>query len=226
MRERVRQEQPAPATAAVPHLTYFDARGRAEVIRLLLAETATPYTERRISGNHWPATKRNFIYGQLPVYEEGQADVICRYLGRKHVLYGDSVFDHGRCDIVQQALSIAQADLFELFWNPLFPRLRDPYEQQHLPPMLNKLQKLFLANTADSGYWVGERLSFVDLQAWYFLDCVRPLAPRALAACTELCRFKARLEHRPCLAAYLRSDRRPTILTAPNAPFGGTQETS
>lgn len=72
------------------------------------------------------------MFGQLPVSEEGerliqQADAICRYLGRKHDLCGDSVFDHSRCDIVQQALSASRTDLFELYWDPFFSRLRELY---------------------------------------------------------------------------------------------------
>ncbi len=38
----------------IPKVTYFDARGRAEVIRILLEETNPTYHERRISIEEWP----------------------------------------------------------------------------------------------------------------------------------------------------------------------------
>ena len=41
-------ERPEATDGAVPTLTYFDVRGRAEVIRLILEEVGHPYRERRI----------------------------------------------------------------------------------------------------------------------------------------------------------------------------------
>ncbi|MEQ8955976.1 MAG: glutathione S-transferase N-terminal domain-containing protein, partial [Gammaproteobacteria bacterium] len=78
-----------------PKITYFDVRGRAEVIRLLLEYTGTAYKERRITLEEWPLEKAAFPLGQLPVYEQGelfinQSHAIYRHLARKYDLYGDS----------------------------------------------------------------------------------------------------------------------------------------
>lgn len=215
----------------VPKVTYFDVRGRAEVIRLLLEETNTPYTERRISIEEWPELKSNFTFGQIPVYEEGelllnQSNAIYRYLGRKFDLYGDTMLEHVRCDIIQETFVDAQNTLGGFFWNPDFEKLRDDFEKNELPGLLANVEGLFETNTANSGYWVGNRLSFVDIIAWHFLDYVRPFSLKTLCQYEKLCRFKELIEERPRISAYLKSERRPKTLTVNLSPFGGTPETS
>ena len=37
--------------------TYFDAKGRGELSRLILAHGKVPYEDRRVSGEEWPALK-------------------------------------------------------------------------------------------------------------------------------------------------------------------------
>jgi len=88
------------------------------------------------------------------------------------------------------------------------------------------VQNLFESNTADNGYWVGERLSFVDIIAWHFLDYVRPFSLKTLNQFEKLSNFRKRIEERPGISAYLNSERRPKTLTVESAPFGGTPETS
>ena len=40
-----------------PVLTYFNARGRAEIIRLILAYAEVDYEDKRINNTDWPALK-------------------------------------------------------------------------------------------------------------------------------------------------------------------------
>ena len=225
------QAEQGQAEQMMPKVTYFDVRGRAEVIRLLLEESNTPYCERRISIEEWPEIKSNFTYGQIPVYQEGelllnQCNAIYRYLGRKLDLYGDTALEHVRCDLVQESFVDAQSSLSDLYWDPDFENLRDEYEKTVLPKLLFELQDLYCANSKNSGFWVGNRLSYVDFIAWHFLDFVRPFSLRTLNRFDELVKFKQRMESRPRISAYLKSDRRPKTLTVSLSPFGGTPETS
>jgi hypothetical protein len=57
---------------STPLLTYFDIRGRAEVIRLILEEVAAPYRERRVQEQEWVAVKPSMPFGQMPLYQEGE----------------------------------------------------------------------------------------------------------------------------------------------------------
>lgn len=218
-------------TPVLPKLTYFDVRGRAEVIRLLLEETGTAYTEHRVSIAEWPTLKATLAFGQLPLYEEAglvlnQSQAIYRHLARKFNLYGDNEQEMTRCDIVQETFVEAQLNIGGFFWNPEFAKLRDNYAAVELPALLDRLLKLFDLNTTNSGYWVGERLSFVDFIAWHTLDYVRAFSRETLDRYENLARFRERISSRPKIAAYLASSRRPATLTVAMASFGGTPETS
>ena len=143
--------------SAIPKLTYFAVRGRAEVIRLLLEETGTEYTEHRVSLEEWPAFKPTLAFGQLPLYEEGdlvlnQSQAIYRHLARKFNLYGSNEQERTRCDIVQETFVEAQQNIGGFFWNPEFAKLRDNYEAVELPALLERLLKLYKLNSSNSGY--------------------------------------------------------------------------
>src|SRR5688500_13629445 len=221
----------ASSELSLPTLTYFDIRGRGEVIRLILEETATPYRERRIREQDWAATKPTMPFGQMPLYEEGNVVIvhshaIYRYLARKHGLYGRDESERIRCDIVEETFVDAQNALGGFFWNPRFSELRDEFERDKLPQLLSQLERLLARNEQGRGFWVGRALSYVDFCAWHFLDNTRAFSQRTLETFELLCAFKQRLQARPWIAADLASERRPRTLTVSMAPFGGTPETS
>lgn len=60
----------------MPHITYFDARGRAEPIRLILEESATPYSETRVALGEWTAVKPALPLGQTP----SSTDIACAFV--------------------------------------------------------------------------------------------------------------------------------------------------
>jgi glutathione S-transferase len=222
---------PEPSDHSLPTLTYFDVRGRAEVIRLILEDVGQPYRERRIQLAEWPALKPTFPFGQLPLYQEGelvipQSHAIYRYLARKHGLCGGSEADRIRLDVVEEAFVDLQNELGRFYWSARFHDERDEYERSKLPALLDKAQGLLVQNGGGDGYWVGSSLTFVDFQAWHFLDYVRPFSQRTLDRFEKLVAFKQRIESRPNIAAYLASQRRPRTLTVSMSPFGGTPETS
>jgi glutathione S-transferase len=214
-----------------PLLTYFDVRGRAEVIRLILEETGSPYRERRVSMDEWPALKPTLPFGQLPTYEEPglmilHSHAIYRHLARVHNLYGKNELDRVRCDIVEETFVDAQTNVGGFYWRPDFAEKRDEYEATALPDLLGRLQRLFEQNDNGNGFWVGDDLTYVDFCAWHLLDYVRPFSQKTLDRFEKLNAFKKRIEARPRIAAYLKSARRPKTMTVSIAPFGGSVETS
>ena len=214
-----------------PLLTYFDVRGRAEPIRVMLVDLDVEFDERRITMAEWPALKPTLFFGQVPTYQDGeihinQSHAIYRYLARKYALYGDNELERIRCDIIEEAFVDAQNHIGGFCWSPQFKELREDYETTKLPPLLERLQKLLDQNPSGSGWWVGNRVSYVDYLAWHAMEYVRALSPRNLERFERLKAAKLQLESRPRIAEYLRSPRRPPTLTVHVAPFGGTPETS
>lgn len=219
------------AEKSLPKLTYFDVRGRAEVIRLLLKETGTAYTEHRVSLEEWPTLKSTLAFGQLPLYEENglvlnQSQAIYRHLGRLFNLYGDNEQERIPCDIEQETFVEAQLNIGGFSWNLEFAKLRANYEAVELPALLERLRKLFDMNPANSGYWVEQRLSYVDFMAWHTLDYVRALPQTTLDKYPRQAQFRLFISARPRIAAYLSSSRRPATLTVSMSSFDGTPETS
>ncbi|HEU4577041.1 MAG TPA: glutathione S-transferase family protein [Polyangiaceae bacterium] len=216
---------------STPLLTYFDIRGRAEVIRLILEEVGAAYRERRVPEREWAAVKPTMPFGQMPLYQEGelvipQSHAIYRYLARKYGLYGQDERERVRCDIVEEVFVDAQNVLGGFFWHAKFAELRSDFERTRLPELLAGLERLLAENDGGRSFWVGQSLSYVDFCAWHFLDYVRAFSQAALERFPLLHAFKQRIEARPRIAAYLASERRPRTLTVSMAPFGGTPETS
>jgi glutathione S-transferase len=214
-----------------PLLTYFDIRGRAETVRLILEEAAAPYRERRVTVQEWPALKPDLLFGQLPIYEEDgeqilQSQAIIRHLARRHGLYGRDERERTRCDVVAESVNDAQFQIMTWFWSPEFHAQCAAWEKDALPDRLARLQQLLKQNGGGDGFWVGSALTFADLLAWHYLDCVRAFSPPTLARFAKLLAFKQRIETRPRIAQYLASSRRPSTVTVHMAPFGGTPETS
>jgi len=139
---------------------------------------------------------------------------------------GASEAERVRCDIVEQAFFDAQNVLGTFYWSPQFHEKRDEYERTTLPDTLGRLERLLVQNRGGEGFWVGDRLSYVDFIAWHHLDYVRPFSQCTIERFPALHGFKQRIETRPRIAQYLSSPRRPATLTVPMAPFGGTPETS
>ncbi|XP_066430129.1 hematopoietic prostaglandin D synthase-like [Eleutherodactylus coqui] len=87
-------------------LTYFNFRGRAEIIRYLFAYTNTKYEDVRLDyEKDWPAQKDKYVFGKLPVLEiDGtvyfQSLAIGRYLAKKAGLTGKTDLDDLHIDAI------------------------------------------------------------------------------------------------------------------------------
>jgi glutathione S-transferase len=181
--------------------------------------------------SEWPTLKPTLPFEQLPTYEENglfilHSHAIYRHLARVHNLYGKNEHDRVRCDVVEETFVDAQANVGGFYWRPDFAEKRDEYAATTLPDLLSRLQRLFEHNNNGSGFWVGDDLTYVDFCAWHLLDYVRPFSQQTLDRFEKLNAFKKRIEARPRIAAYLKSERRPKTLTVSIAPFGGSVETS
>lgn len=222
---------PMLAAEFIPKLTYFDSRGSGEVIRLMMEETGTFFNERRLHIDEWPAFKSNFTFAQVPVYEEGDVflndtDEIYRHLADKLNLIGETSTDKIDCDLAHKILAAAQSQLFDFYLNPAFADSRSKFERTELVETLSELELFYVRNPAPNGFWVGAKISYIDIFAWDYLDSVRPFAPHVLDRFPALAQFKKNFESRPNINAYLNSNRRPATLMLSLSFFGGTPETS
>lgn len=88
-------------------LYYFDAKGRAEPMRILLAHAGVEYTDKRLERKEWGNLKQNMPNKKVPVLELddgmqktnlGQSGAILRFLGKKHGYYPEDPLAAHKCD--------------------------------------------------------------------------------------------------------------------------------
>jgi len=155
-------------------LTYFNGRGRGEIIRLVLTAAGVPFEDKRIDISDWPTAKPKLglIFNQIPIFEFGdvkmcQSLAIARHLARKYNLAGKSDLDQARADMIIDCIEDAVLQPV-----PRWSRhekdaarkeeLRKAYMEK-LPDYLDKLQAILVSNNGGNGYFVGDSLTWADL---------------------------------------------------------------
>ncbi|XP_041494089.1 glutathione S-transferase Mu 4 [Microtus oregoni] len=212
-------------------LGYWDIRGLAHAIRLLLEYTDTSYEEKRYVMGDAPDYDRSqwlsekfklgLDFPNLPYLIDGphkitQSNAILRYIARKHNLCGETEEEKIRVDILENQAMDVSNDLARVCYSPDFEKLKGEYLEQ-LPGMM----KLFSQFLGKQTWFVGEKITFVDFLAYDILDLHRIFEPKCLDAFPNLKDFVARFEGLKKISAYLKSNRfLPTPLYTKVATWG------
>lgn len=154
-------------------LTHFNARGRAEIIRLIFAQAGVEFDDVRIERRSpaWAQLKEKAPFGQLPLLEvEGvticQSQTIARFLARKFGLAGKTDIDQARADMIVDCI----ADTIKPVLKFLFQadeackaERRKKFLEEHLPKSLAGLEKMLKENKGGDGFFVGDSLTWADI---------------------------------------------------------------
>jgi glutathione S-transferase len=230
LRTPMRYESPM----TVPTLLYFHARGRAELIRLVLAEAGVEYTEHHVGKGTPPANGRPtdlaelkaagvLPFGAVPVWEEpglrlAQSAAIAAHLARRHGLLPADPGEAARCDELLGAVDDVRLEVRRLATAAPEKRaeVRAELERTTLPRWLGDLERLVGPRLAVGGLAVGRALTLADLALWYLLELLKDNdLGVALERCPALSAFFGRIAARPRIAAYLASARRPAFTPLP-----------
>ncbi|KAL6067596.1 Glutathione S-transferase P [Balamuthia mandrillaris] len=170
-----------------PTLTYFNTPGRAEVARLLLELAGADYewvgfAYKGSAGGNWAEYKsahaEELAFGQVPRYQEPdgldlvQSSAIARYLAKKHGFNGANEteaalidqFSEGVVDFGSVSISVVFAP--EGSKAQLLVKLLS----EDLPKWLGYFERA-LAKSG-TGYFVGDKVSYADLQLFIALNLV------------------------------------------------------
>ena len=155
-------------------LTYFDIRGRAEVIRFIFAQAGIKYEDVRITYDGWPALKPNTPYGVLPILEVdgkvlGGNGPISRFLAERFGLAGTSDIEKAELDGIMDCLDdfTTQVGRFTMEEDATQKvKYKRALEEEHIPRVFGVLEKKITANNSPSGPgWVyGSNVTYVDLR--------------------------------------------------------------
>lgn len=214
-----------------PTLIYFAARGRAEVIRLVLAEAGVEYSELHVGRGSPPSNGRptdlaalkasgDLPFGAVPVWEEpdgfrlAQSAAIANHLARRYGMRGKSALEEARCDEVLGAVDDVRAELRKLAVAPPEGRaaVRGELESNVLPRWFENLEKILGPQLKKTGFSCGPSLTVADLALWHTIEMTRDNGfATVLKACPALLAFADRIAARPHIASYLASPRRPAF---------------
>ncbi|XP_061869630.1 glutathione S-transferase 2-like [Colius striatus] len=216
---------------------YWDVRGLANPIRLLLEYTGTPYQEKQYrpgpapdyDKSNWTKEKEKLglDFPNLPYLIDGpikltQSNAILRYIARKHKMCGETEKELLQVDMLENQIMDLRMSFIYLCYSPNV----ETFEKQKpvfLEQMCGKLRELsrFLGSRS---WFVGDKLTFVDFAAYDVLDQLRMFAPECPELKGNLEQFLQRFEALEKISAYLRSGRfLRTPIYWPTAIWGNTK---
>ncbi|XP_027766035.1 glutathione S-transferase 2-like, partial [Empidonax traillii] len=185
-------------------LGYWDIRGLAHAIRLLLEYTETPYQERLYCPgpapyfelSNWTNEKEKLglDFPNLPYLIDGpvkltQSNAILRYIARKHNMCGETEEEKQRVDVLENQLMDFRMEFARLCYDPKFEKLKVGFLEQ-LPKKLREFSR-FLGHRA---WFAGDKLTFVDFVAYDVLDRLYMFAPNSPEFQGNLSSFLQRFE--------------------------------
>jgi glutathione S-transferase len=218
-----------------PTLIYLPLRGRAELIRLVLAETGVDYDEHTVTSKTPPKNGRPTDFAELkatdhlpfqalPVWEEpdgfrlAQSLAIIRYLSKPHGLLGSTAREEAQVDQMLGVFDDVRPEIRKLMVVAPEQRAatRAELRDSTLPRWLKNLDRLLSANRDGTGHLVGASFTVADLALWYLLELMRDngFGPQ-LDSHPRLVAFAQRISQRPRLQAYVSSPRRPQFVPPP-----------
>ena len=208
--------------SSVPTLGYFNIRGIAQPIRLLLNYIGVEYNDKRYEfgpghsmadkeslTKHWTADKSNLglDFPFLPYYIDGdlklsQSMAILRYLGRKYGLSATDDETMARQDMVEQQIS----DLRMTFMMQMSMNWTDDKDQQlknitdSIVPLLQLLEK-YLGEKE----WLLGQINYVDFLAYETLNWIRQFSPQTMEKFANLSQYLLRYESLEPIKKYMSS---------------------
>jgi glutathione S-transferase len=216
-------------------LIYFPTRGRAELIRLILAEAGVDFDEHPVISNGQPMNGLPTDFTQLkasgllpfqavPVWEEpdgfrlAQSLAIARYLSRKYGLLGSSAREEAQIDQVLGMYDDIRPEVRRLVTAAPAERLatRSELNTVTLPRWLENMDRLLKSNDDGIGFVVGKSFSVADLAFWYLLELIRDNGFGALIdKHPRLVAYADRIGKRPSVYKWVTSDRRAKFVPPP-----------
>ncbi|XP_041713124.1 glutathione S-transferase Mu 3 [Coregonus clupeaformis] len=197
-------------------LAYWDIRGLAQPIRLLLEYTDTKYEEEFYTCGEAPnydkscwfdeKHKLGMDFPNLPYLEDGdrkivQSNAIMRYIARKHNLGGESEDEKVRVDVLEnQAMDFRNGFVMMCYTD--FDKMKPGYTER-LPGTLKQFSE-FLGTRK---WFAGDKITFVDFIMYELLDQHIMFDAKCLDDFKNLQELVDRFEALEKIAAYMKSSR-------------------
>ena len=230
-----------PAQAGVT-LRYFDIRGLAEPIRLVLSHLDIDFEEVKYDRcapdcapglTDWTTEKKIgtasglFPFSQVPSLTYGdtnlvQSEAILRFLGRKHELLGDgSEIEQQRIDVFVGGMKDMRSKYGRMAYNKdvlANPQLIQDYVNTQRT-WLPFFERLLSRSAVDGPYVAGKHLTFADFLAFDMVDTNLRVDGQCLDNLPNLKALAIKVSELEGVAKYLSSSRRRPRANGASAAF-------
>uniref|UniRef100_A0A287BL04 Glutathione S-transferase n=1 Tax=Sus scrofa TaxID=9823 RepID=A0A287BL04_PIG len=198
-------------------LGYWDIRGLAHAIRLLLEYTDSSYEEKKYTLGDAPDYDRSqwlsdkfklgLDFPNLPYLIDGahkltQSNAILRYIACKHNMCGETEEEKIRMDILENQAMDVRLQMARICYSPDFEKLKPGYLKE-----IPEKMKPFSEFLGKRPWFAGDKLTYVDFLAYDVLDLYRIFDPKCLDEFPNLKAFLSRFEGLERISAYMRSSR-------------------
>ena len=155
-------------------LTYFNIRGRAELIRLIFAQASVQYEDKRIAKEEWVELKPKTPNGSLPTLEVDGKTLpgsipIARFVAERFGVAGSNDIENTEIAGVMDCLT----DLVTSFMKVMFEKdetrkagLKKSFDEEECPKYLSLLEKRVTAE----GWLYGSKVTYADLAFFNFSE--------------------------------------------------------
>lgn len=217
-------------------LGYWNIRGLAQPIRLLLTQAGVDFEDKRYptlgtppsesNSSDWLADKNantfDLTFPNLPYLIDGdvhltQTLAILRYLGRKLGFVGKTEREILRVELTEQQVADLRAAFAKLCYSPDFERLQEGSRSAAdclgildggFTERFSLMLRELSAFLADRKWFAGDRMTYVDFAAYEILFQMSKWNDKIFGeAVANLKDFMTRFEALPAIEAYLKSER-------------------
>jgi len=188
-------------------LTYFLAKGRVEISRLILSYSGVKFTDERLTKEQFGAIKSSQPWGQIPVLTYkgqvmGQSIAIARFLAAEFGLTGRNNLENAQADEIVDAVS----DLLNAMANVV----KAGKDEKALKNVLDNVYPAGLANlekmlsSRGGQFFVGNNLTWADLAVFQFAtDGIAGKPPKDLTAYPRISNLCQRVGQVPNIKNWL-----------------------
>ncbi|UJR21737.1 hypothetical protein I4U23_024812 [Adineta vaga] len=192
-------------------LYYFNARGRAEVSRLIFTVAGQKYDDVRYEFQEWPAHKPETPLGQIPVLEYNnikivQSTTIARFLAKQFHLAGRDNIEQAKVEAVADTIN----DILSVIMSIRQEKTGSKKQQllqtfgNDLADYLKNLETLAGLYSNGGIYFVDNQLTWADLFFYDLGETILQCDENCLENYPWLRKNRAEVEKHPKIAEYLK----------------------
>ncbi|XP_042874724.1 hematopoietic prostaglandin D synthase-like [Penaeus japonicus] len=150
-------------------LIYFNAMGRAEMVRWLFAYGGVAYTDERIEREDWPEKKKSLPFPKVPLLMvDGkplpQSLAMARYAAKEVGLVPEDNLQAAYCDALADTISEMMGAMYQIMMSDKDEEeKRRQFKEEFYPNVMEPVMTRLEKRLSDKEWFIGDKISWSDL---------------------------------------------------------------